>query len=706
MPKEPEKKPRRKPGRVPCEKCVSRGCGSICPDGSLTSGKGNRMLLKILQSTVSSEPHPLLRTDLLQLKSPQSTLPTQNGSAGPSTTNGPTPTSANPQSIPWDSLQSLSKSEATMKISSMRLVSTLTIGGHGESSFLGKTARSEALSKPQSTSTLVLPRVSKRIIESNCADPLDESLGHEIFSLLPPLSEAVRLCEVYLEHGKYLYSTVDRTELFDEVLSCIYRAECVSCHHTLYFLFSVFALAVLFDQERPAYSVEAQEYYYLARAAIGLSSINNHQTLRAIQGMIHLTEYETYSDWEALGTNSEWITMGCAVQLGQSLTLRLQILTAPAGSLGKLPVSVEVRIFWQLFACDTWTSFLFGRPPSMSAQYIDCALPKDTEEIINADGERETGFHSWMWQYATLMHSVMGAAFGVKVPAYAVILDLDRKIRDFPVPLRFRPCTNYGSKVLRPEHYMQRWMVLMSKESVLLNLHRTSRTDLARHRYLPSVMATYRSAWRIMQSLKMLRTYAPLLSNRVNLAWSHALSAAIVMCILVTRAPNSTMTKPSLQELDLVAQLFEEAAPNCRAAANTLVRLYFLEMRFLLSCCRTRSKCCGNKAHEAAIYPPDELDRLGGKTHLISSIRFRYAHRCIYPIASATLPAIVPEVLSTEVPFSGGDGFGFFAQQSPSLGEFGGVPPTQPPQPAPYHSAFGFAAAAAPMLDATWQSFC
>ncbi len=55
-------------------------------------------------------------------------------------------------------------------------------------------------------STLVLPRISKRIIESNCADPLDESLGHEIFSLLPPLSEAVHLCEVYLEHGKYLYA--------------------------------------------------------------------------------------------------------------------------------------------------------------------------------------------------------------------------------------------------------------------------------------------------------------------------------------------------------------------------------------------------------------------------------------------------------------------------------------------------------------------
>lgn len=31
--------------QVPCAKCVSRGCGSICPDGTLAPGKGNRLVL-------------------------------------------------------------------------------------------------------------------------------------------------------------------------------------------------------------------------------------------------------------------------------------------------------------------------------------------------------------------------------------------------------------------------------------------------------------------------------------------------------------------------------------------------------------------------------------------------------------------------------------------------------------------------------------
>lgn len=47
------------------------------------------------------------------------------------------------------------------------------------------------------------------------------------------------------------------------------------------------------------------------------------------------------------------------------------------------------------------------------------------------------------------------------------------------------------------------------------------------------------------------------------------------MCILVTRAPNSKMTKSSVEELDGMTSLFEEAAPTSRSAANILVRLHF-----------------------------------------------------------------------------------------------------------------------------------
>ncbi|EED77162.1 predicted protein, partial [Postia placenta Mad-698-R] len=78
---------------VPCSSCKRRGCSSICPNGSLTTGQGTRFILAdtdrlhrkiaemsdrirqledalaILQSSVTRDLHPLLAHDLLKIKS-------------------------------------------------------------------------------------------------------------------------------------------------------------------------------------------------------------------------------------------------------------------------------------------------------------------------------------------------------------------------------------------------------------------------------------------------------------------------------------------------------------------------------------------------------------------------------------------------------------------------------------------------------------
>jgi hypothetical protein len=69
----------------------------------------------------------------------------------------------------------------------------------------------------------------------------------------------------------------------------------------------------------------------------------------------------------------------------------------------------------------------------------------------------------------------------------------------------------------------------------LLNLHRgyvaqalqEAPGDLQRHRYLPSVVAIYRSAWRLIRGLATTWTIIPKFLARVHLAWSHGLSAAV-----------------------------------------------------------------------------------------------------------------------------------------------------------------------------------
>ena len=51
--------------------------------------------------------------------------------------------------------------------------------------------------------------------------------------------------------------------------------------------------------------------------------------------------------------------------------------------------------------------------------------------------------------------------------------------------------------------------------------------DLQRHRYLPSVVATYRSAWKLSRGLAMTWRAVPDILTRLILPWSQALSAAV-----------------------------------------------------------------------------------------------------------------------------------------------------------------------------------
>ena len=68
----------------------------------------------------------------------------------------------------------------------------------------------------------------------------------------------------------------------------------------------------------------------------------------------------------------------------------------------------------------------------------------------------------------------MATAFGAKMPPYSIVLDLDRKIRDFPVPKYLQPnCDPAEDPPPPPELIMQRWIVLSSKEASKSGSHAT-----------------------------------------------------------------------------------------------------------------------------------------------------------------------------------------------------------------------------------------
>ncbi|KAJ7729104.1 fungal-specific transcription factor domain-containing protein [Mycena maculata] len=782
-PKDKEEKMRKKPGRVPtscaecrrlklrcdknvpCGKCVSRGCGSICPDGHLTSGKGNRLVLanteelhdrienlcarireledalRVLQESVTDRPHPLLRTDLLHIK----THTSQTSPDGPSSSSSGSHKSSS--TLPSDEMPVQSRSEEENFID---MFGTLSIGLHGESNFLGQTARSEylfrALAKVQPSPVILPPRLSSRIVELSFPYPdvLDRNLGQEIFELLPPsLSAAMGLVDTYLEHGAYLPITLQRKELLDDVLEPVYRAgsfENLRNVHALSLLFVVFATAALLDPTRHPYSMESQEYYYLSRAALGLASPARETTLAAIQALIHMAQYLDLSDWEGTASNAAWIYIGTAVRLAHGIGLHLN---SSRWHLSEEASERRSRLFWQLFLSDTAASFSLGRPPSMSTNYIDCPYPKDIEVAgVDGDKEKEISFFLWSCKYSVVLHSIMSSAFGSKVPPYNAILDLDRKIRDYHIPTHLQPtCTPEVPRPL-PTRVMQRFLALTTKESTLLNLHRAyfaqalqdKPEDLANHRFIPSVMATYRSAWRLIRGLVMMWRDIPMLLSRVGSAWSPALSAAIVMCILVTRAPTSKLTKSSLEELDALARLFEDAAPSCRFASNLLSPILVLTRR-------AHQAVDENYVFNTCEVTPADLDRLGGKTHLISQLSnvtttaqdtpsppsppgpptppapTYYQRSPFYDIAATSGETMHPTIAQDMRSFDLGEPSQFY-DTFPDAADMAGIQFTGDSIFGPQTGGYGFSpppafqtpsasltAGAPPMLDATWQSF-
>ncbi|KAJ8462374.1 hypothetical protein ONZ45_g17961 [Pleurotus djamor] len=470
----------------------------------------------------------------------------------------------------------------------------------------------------------ILPNsLSPKLIAASCPEidlGINQEVLEEVLSKIPSQAEAERLCNLYLEYGRFLYTPIHRKELQEEVLDVVYKPEghdSLQVHHAISLLFIIIAIGLLFDPTRPPYSDDAHEYFLLSRAALNLSPPTIHTTLNAILTLMHTSQYLDMRDWESIGSNQAWIYVGFAFRLAYTVGLHLN---SSRWHLCDEASERRSRIFWQLFSLDTWMSFSFGRPPSTFLPYIDCEFPKDIEAVTNSEGEPEMGFHPWTYRYTALLQSVISTAFVPKPPPYTTILELDKKIRDFPVPMHLRPKCRVVNQVDAPMLDIQRWFVLIAKETTLLNLHRgyfaqalqEQPSDLLKHRYGPSMLATYRSAWRIIETVVISWKDNPLIMSRITLAWSQTLSAAIVMCLLATRAPSSRLTSSALEELDRALTVYEEAAATCRSASANLDAMRTLRNKAYATVNRTN-------LHESSSssLTPDELDRLGGKTHLI-----------------------------------------------------------------------------------------
>jgi hypothetical protein len=235
------------------------------------------------------------------------------------------------------------------------------------------------------------------------------------------------------------------------------------------------------------------------------------------------------------------------------------------------------------------------------------------------------------------MSVVHDQAFGAKTPTYATVLQLDRKLRAFPVPAVLQ-VAGFGSSEPRPGGFpetvmltLQRHIVLAIREMNLLYLHRSffaravndHPKDPLGSPYGTSVIAAYRSAGSLVALMRNLHAQLQEPSERMWFLWTHMFSCGIVLGSIVTRCPSMSLAPSALVQFDSACELFSKAARGFRAEKVLAIMLRLQEKAHTSLNDFRKGKSSppgryGTTESSTTVDDNDELATLGGKTRLVA----------------------------------------------------------------------------------------
>ncbi|KAG6888565.1 hypothetical protein C0995_007354 [Termitomyces sp. Mi166 len=412
---------------------------------------------------------------------------------------------------------------------------------------------------------------------------------------LPPADRALELRQTYYNHAAWILNP--GTQPNDPQVA-----------HRLSLLFMVLAIGCLVDTGLPAYNLEAERYHQLARAALFSNSIFDDPTIHAVQALFLMTFYMFLADRHGTSSGARWAIMGIAVKVGQSLTLSRADRDSGRWKVDNLETHHRRELFWELFTYDSWQCLTFGRPPSFSLAHVDSKLP-----FLN-DPSDDKSYHAWKHRFASeCMNLFHDQAFGAKMPTYATVLQLDRKMRAFPVPPVLQ-VAGFGSSEPRPGGFPETVMLTLQRHIVLA----IREMNPLGSPYGTSVIAAYRSAGSLVALMRNLHTQLKELSERIWI-WQ------IVLGSIVTRCPSMSLAPSALVQLDSACELFSKAARGFRAqkVLNIMINLqekahYSLEeYRKGRGSPMSKYGLSPTEPHSPA-NDDDELSMLGGKTRLVA----------------------------------------------------------------------------------------
>ncbi|RXW14682.1 hypothetical protein EST38_g11178 [Candolleomyces aberdarensis] len=464
---------------------------------------------------------------------------------------------------------------------------SLSIGLDGQARYHGETAGSEYFQDllpnqdEQSQSNNQLVDLPTEILDLMNAFPFgfrDAPYEKDIFlEYIPDLPHAQQLADLYFVNIGWMYEPLTSQDFRTSVLDVIYgptgEKSLDAAHaHRISLLFIVCANGAAFHDD-PRVVSTSKSYQALARAAFSMDSILVEATCASAQTLFLIVRFIYNADRDK--NEERWLITGLNSRLATMIGLQRD---SANWNLPAEDVQRRRRVFWELFVWDAWTSVVNGRPAALAVQHTDCQFPDDVDPSIGPNKEIEIGWHAWKLRYgANILTASSYHVFSPRTPPYKTLLDLDKKIRSFPLPSHLRsPVRNTDttrSWNQEPSRAMQQYCAICLRESNLLYIHRSYFAQALRqlpdnplqHAFAASVLAAYRSSTRLIASLRSLYGVHPRLTSTVWYFWSGVFSSCIVLGALVVESPKCTLAPDALRELQAAIPFYELGSRSCRS---------------------------------------------------------------------------------------------------------------------------------------------
>ncbi|KDQ56828.1 hypothetical protein JAAARDRAFT_36304 [Jaapia argillacea MUCL 33604] len=649
---------------IPCASCKRRGCASICPNGSLTTGQGTRFVLAdterlhrkiaemsdrirqledalaVLQLGVSRDQHPLLRRDLMKIKSGLDLHV-----AGPD----------------GDGQDQDADDDASEQLDSF---GTLAVREGGASTFYGRSAGSESLlleerdqpRDPPRNPNLLPPEISELSERfPNPPAPFKTDMQTLIESYLPSWQRAWQLSDLYLEQECWHYGAVTRKQLMDEILPEFYpesvdlaspsdpstspafvQSTGIGGPHDLALMFVVFCFGALTDPSLPPApdNEEADFYYQLSRAAMNLEPVlEKPPSVATVQTLSLMGIYRGMCAGEN-SIESTWAMFGLATKLAQTIGLHHD---CARWKLSPSETQKRRALFWEIFITDCWQSLATGRLPTFSLPFVDCELPADTDQTMLEDGTVEPSFPYWKAKFGKeVVSAIVQGTLTSQAPKYSIIIELDRKIREMDLPPYAQGAPPQGRRL---GDTMKHFMPIVYRNLTLVYVHRCffaqaitdHPADPLRSPYAPSFLAGYRSACELLGVLRSAFEMFPAETVRFWVLWTHGFSCSMLLASVATHAPRSKVAKAALMELRLACDLYEKAALHGGRAVKFLPiirRLHqkahqaLLDLHHGVEPTRQKDLFSPTPSDEKK----DELSIFSGRTHTVETKTSNVSH--------------------------------------------------------------------------------